>query len=163
MVHESAPHDTKLASALLDITPKILRQLRADVPLEGEEVEQHPGWREMREVRATYGQLTLLATLVEHEGCTMQELAEHMAVAPSTATAMVKRLHTQGYIERARDEVDWRTVRVRVTEAGRMAVEVYRQACLASLQCRVRHLSVEEHASILAALPALYRLVGGER
>lgn len=161
MVSESTMQEAKLASALLDITPKIARQLRT-VSLEDEGAEQRPGWREAREVRATFGQLTLLATLVDHERCTMQELAEHMAVAPSTATAMVKRLYAQGYIEREHDEANWRTVWVRVTEAGRRAVEVYRQACLASLHYRVQRLSAEERASILAALPALYHLVGDE-
>ncbi|MGH2480412.1 MAG: MarR family winged helix-turn-helix transcriptional regulator [Ktedonobacteraceae bacterium] len=163
MIPESALQDTKLAAALLDITPKIVRRLRADVPLEDEEAEQRPGWREIRELRATFGQLGLLAVLVDYGPCTMQKIAEHMGVAPSTATAMVKRLYAQGYLERGHDKVDWRTVWVRVTETGRMAVEVYRQACLASLQCRVQRLNTEERASILAALPALYRLVGIER
>lgn len=149
----------ELASALLDIVPKIVRRLRADVPMEEEATEQRPGWREVREVRATFGQLTLLSVLVEYERCTMQELAEHMAVAPSTATAMVKRLYVQGYIERARDEENWRTVWVKATEAGRVAVEVYRQACLTFLQARLQHLSADERAHIQAALPALYRLV----
>lgn len=160
MGQESTVHSAELASALLDITPKILRQLRADVALKDEGAEQHPGWREVRKLRATFGQLTLLSVLVEHKRCTMQELAEYMAVAPSTATAMVKRLYAQGYVERARDEVNWRTVWVSATEAGRDAVDLYRQASLASLQCRLQHLCAEERASILAALPALYHLVG---
>ncbi len=163
MVHKSALQNSELASALLDITPKILRQLRADVPMDAGSAEQHPGWREVHELRATFGQLTLLSVLVDHERCTMQELAEHMAVAPSTATAMVKRLYAQGYLERARDEVNWRTVWVKATETGRVAVDLYRQASLASLQCRLQRLNAEERASILAALPALYRLVEIER
>lgn len=163
MAQEDSLHNAELASALLDIAPKILRQLRADMALADEDVEQHPGWREVRELRATFGQLTLLGVLVEHERCTMQELAEHMAVAPSTATAMVKRLYAQGYLERIRDEANWRTVWVRATEAGRVAVHLYRQVSLASLQCRVQRLSAEDRASILAALPALSRFVETER
>ena len=97
--------------------------------------------------------------LVEHKCCTMQQLAEHLAVAPSTATAMVKRLLAQGYIERSRDDVDWRTVWVRPTEAGRQAVHVFHQARLASLKFRLERLSDDERASIIAALPALQRLV----
>ena len=88
----------------------------------------------------------------------MQELAEHLAVAPSTATAMVKRLLKQGYVERTHDEVDWRTVWVKPTEAGRKAVDVYHNARLASLQCRLKKLSVGERESIIAALPALLHL-----
>lgn len=163
MEHESAPQISELATALMDIMPKIIRQLRADVPLEDEHLEQRPGWREVREVRATFGQLGLLAVLIDHERCTMQKLAAHMGVAPSTATAMVKRLYAQGYLERERDETNWRTVWVKPTETGRMAVQVYRQVSLATLHCRVERLNTEERERILAALPALYRLVEIER
>lgn len=158
MAQDGVGQDTELASALLHIVPRIVRRLRADVPLEEEGAEQRPGWRAVSELRATFGQLSLLGVLVDQERCTMQELAEHMGVAPSTATAMVKRLCVQGYIERVRDEVNWRTVWVSASEAGRVAVEVYRQASQASLQARLERLSSEERANILAALPALSRL-----
>jgi len=148
-----------LAAALLDITPKLLRRLRADVPLENSASTTAPGWRELAELRATPGQLTLLRVLVEHQRCTMQELAEHLAVAPSTATAMVKRLLAQGYVERHRDELDWRTVWVKPTESGCLAVEVFHQARLASLQRRLERLSDDEKTALMAALPALRHLV----
>lgn len=147
-----------LAEALLDIVPKLLRRLRADIPL-NEASEAGPEWRNMVELRATPGQLTLLGILVEHERCTMQELAEYLAVAPSTTTAMVKRLLAQGYVERSHDDVNWRTVWVKPTGAGRLAVSVFHQARLNSLKYRLDRLTKAEHASILAALPALQHLV----
>lgn len=153
-------HATELATALIDITPKLLRRLRADMPADGLSPAD-PAWREVVELRATPGQLTLLYTLVERERCTMQELAEELAVAPSTATAMVKRLVAQGYIERSRGDEDWRTVWVKPTEAGKHAVDVYQQARLRTLQCRLDYLSDEERATIQAALPALYHLIEG--
>lgn len=164
MTRGSLQNNAGLAAALLDIAPKLLRRLRADAPLvgegaEGEVAEAAPGWREVEELRATPGQLSLLGVLVEHERCTMQELAEHMAVAPSTTTAMVKRLLAQGYVERARDDADWRSVWVKPTEAGRLAVSVFQGARLASLECRLEHLSDEERARIVAALPALRHLI----
>jgi len=147
-----------LSEALLDIVPKLLRRLRADIPLD-ETAEVDPQWRNVVELRATPGQLTLLGILVEHERCTMQELAEHLAVAPSTTTAMVKRLLSQGYVERSHDEVNWRTVWVTPTESGRLAVSVFHQARLSSLKFRLDRLTETERASILAALPALQHLV----
>src|SRR5690242_6093447 len=153
---------TELATALIDITPKLLRRLRADMPAEGLSPAD-PAWREVVELRATPGQLTLLYTLVERGHCSMQELAEELAVAPSTATAMVKRLVAQGYVERSRGDEDWRTVWVTPTEAGRHAVEVYQQARLRVLQCRLNYLSDEERASIQAALPALYHLIEAKK
>ena len=157
-----ARHETELTTALLDITPKLLRRLRPDMPPD-DETSADPTWHEVVALRATPGQLTLLYTLVERERCTMQELAEELAVAPSTATAMVKRLVAQGYIERSHDAADWRTVWVQPTETGKMAVDVYQQARLRSLQCRLKYLSNEERVSIEAALPALYHLVEGKK
>lgn len=158
-VEQSAPQDTeRLARELLDITPKLLRCLNADLPLEGSR-EASPGWRDVVELRATPGQLTLMRILVEHGRCTMQELAEHLAVAPSTATAMVKRLLVQGYIERNHDDIDWRTVWVKPTEAGRRAVNIFDSARLAALQHHLEQLSDQEHSSLLTALPALYHLI----
>ena len=156
---KSLQNSTDLAVALLEIVPKLLRSLRADLPLNGEASDAGPGWREVAELRATPGQLTLLRTLVEHQRCTMQGLAEHLAVAPSTVTAMVKRLLAQGYIERSRDDTDWRTVWVSATESGRLAVSVYQRARLATLQRHLEQLSDEERACILAALPALHHLI----
>ncbi len=151
-----------LARALLDIVPKVLRRVGADVPLDkgsSEAEETASPWREVSELRATPGQLTLLSVLVEHQRCMMQELAEHLAVAPSTVTAMVKRLLAQGYVERGRDDVDWRMVWVKATERGRQAVMAFDTARQASLSCRVAKLSEEERKNLIAALPALRHLV----
>jgi DNA-binding MarR family transcriptional regulator len=150
---------TDLASALLDVTPRLLRHLGAELPQEDDALND-PGWREVVELRATPGQLTLLSVLVEHERCTMQELAEHMVVAPSTATAMVKRLVAQGFIERSRDEADWRAVWVRPTQAGQRAVQVFQAARLLKLQRHLSCLSEHEREALQAALPALYHLIG---
>ena len=158
MLQNSVHKKVDLAESLLDIVPKILRRLRADIPLD-DTSEVDPQWRNVVELRATPGQLTLLAILVEHERCTMQELAEHLAVAPSTTTAMVKRLLSQGYVERSHDEVNWRTVWVKPTDSGRKAVTVFHQARLSSLKSRLDCLTETERAYILAALPALQHLV----
>lgn len=148
-----------LASALLNVAPKVLRRINADVPLTDEDVEDIPGLHDVSELRATPGQLSLLQILVERERCTMQELAEHLAVAPSTVTAMVKRLLAQGYVERHHDTTDWRTVWVRPTERGLLAVTVYDRARCASLQRRLARLTEDDCRAIAAALPALQRLM----
>ena len=158
MLQNSLHKKVDLAEALLDIAPKLLRRLRADIPLDQTSAAD-PQWRNVVELRATPGQLTLLGILVEHERCTMQELADHLAVAPSTTTAMVKRLLAQGYVERSHDEVNWRTVWVQSTESGREAVSVFHQARLNSLKSRLDRLTENERASILVALPALKHLV----
>ncbi|HAT45497.1 MAG TPA: hypothetical protein DIU08_07460 [Ktedonobacter sp.] len=155
MVKELVQHDTDVSMALLDIAPKLLRRVRAALPLETD----LPDWQDVSELRATPGQITLLGVLVEHERCMMQELADHLVVTPSTVTAMVKRLLAQGYVERTRDDTDWRSVWVKPTEKGRSAVAIFDRASLASLQRRMRHLSQAEYRALLAALPALRHLI----
>jgi len=155
MVKELVQHDTDVSMALLDIAPKLLRRVRAALPLDTD----LPDWQDVSELRATPGQITLLGVLVEHERCMMQELADHLVVTPSTVTAMVKRLLAQGYVERTRDDTDWRSVWVKPTEKGRSAVAIFDRASLTSLQRRMRHLSQAEYRALLAALPALRHLI----
>lgn len=165
MIHQTTTQSdgsqkgVELAPALLQLVPRILRRLAADVPLDSDIAGDTPALREVAELRTTPGQLSLLQVLVEHKRCMMQELAEHLAVTPSTATAMVKRLLAQGYVERSRDDGDWRAVWVRPTERGRRAVEVFYQARLVSLQRRLDKLSEEERLRLLDALPALRHLI----
>ncbi|HEV2654461.1 MAG TPA: hypothetical protein VGT82_05860, partial [Ktedonobacteraceae bacterium] len=69
----------ELARSLLGVMPKVMRRVIADVPLEDEPegLEKFPNWRDVTELRATPGQISLLRVLVERERCTMQELAGH--------------------------------------------------------------------------------------
>ena len=88
----------------------------------------------------------------------MQDLAVQMAVTPSTVTAMVKRLLSQGYVTRQNDESDWRLVWVHPTEAGRQIMRFYNQRRRESLQRRLDGLSRLERQHLWAALPALRHL-----
>ncbi len=149
-----------LAQSLLEIAPKLVRRLNADVPLYNEAPEGNGDLQEaISELRATPGQLTLLRILVEHKQCSMQELADHLIVTPSTVTAMVKRLLASGYIERTRDDVDWRTVWVKPTSRGQQVVTTYDNARLASLHHRLAQLTAGEREHIAHALPALRHLI----
>ena len=145
-----------LANALLDVLPRLTRRLRADAS-NTSSTEQE--WRDISELRTSNGQVALLRLLVTRARCTMQEIADHLAVTPPTATMMVKRLLTQGYVERLRDEDDWRQVWVKATERGQRAITVYDQARATSLQRRLDELDEQERASIEAALPALRHLI----
>lgn len=148
-----------LAQSLLEITPKLLRRLNADVPLDNVAAEGSGDLQDISELRATPGQLTLLRVLVEHKQCSMQELAEHLVVTPSTATAMVKRLLANGYIERSRDDVDWRTVWVKPTSRGQQVVKTYDTVRLGSLHRRLALLRDDEREHIARALSALRHLI----
>jgi DNA-binding MarR family transcriptional regulator len=148
-----------LASDLLEIIPELLLQLRAEVPQEIDEEHSSPEWQDIIKLRTTNGQFRLLRILMKNERCTMQHLATQLHVTAPTATAMVKRLLTQGYVERLRDEEDWRMVRVQVTERGKRALTLYDHIRHASLQRRLAHLSSEELASLQSALPVFRHLI----
>ena len=74
-------------------------------------------------------------------------------------TAMVKRLLTQGFVERVRDEQDWRVVWVSPTERGQRAVALYDRFRRANLQRRLAYLNQEELAHLYAALPILRHII----
>ena len=148
-----------IADDLLDLLPSLLRQIRADIPREINSEQETPELRDISELRATTGQIRLLRLLITHQRCTMQELADQLDVAPPTVTAMIKRLLTQGFVERLRDEQDWRVVRVLPTERGQRAVSLYDEYRRANLQRRLAHLNQEELAHLRAALPILRHII----
>jgi MarR family transcriptional regulator, organic hydroperoxide resistance regulator len=151
---DPSSHDAlDIAGELFDIIPRLLGRIRADIPRDTDDLA--PEWRDILELRATKGQLKLLRILMTHQRCTMQELAEQLEVAPPTVTAMVKRLLTQGFVERVRDEQDWRVVQVLPTERGQRAVSLYEEFWRANLQRLLTHLSREELAQLRVALPIL--------
>src|SRR5205807_8005595 len=148
-----------IADELLDLIPSLLRRLRADIPREADSEDIAPEWRDITELRATTGQIRLLRILMTHQSCTMQELADQVDVAPPSVTAMIKLLLTQEFVERIRDEEDWREVRVLPTERGRRAVSLYDQFRRTNLQRRLAQLSQAELTQLRAALPVLRHII----
>ncbi|MBV9713641.1 MAG: MarR family transcriptional regulator [Ktedonobacteraceae bacterium] len=159
MQEHSSFYTVDIVDDLLDIIPSLLQRIRADIPREIDAEQALPEWRDISELRATTGQVRLLRTLVRRQRCAMQELAEQMDVAPPTVTAMIKRLLAQGFVERVRDEQDWRVVWVSPTERGQRAVVLYDQLRRTNLQRRLAHLDAEELTHLRAALPALRHII----
>ncbi len=156
-MHEPSSHDVlDIADELLDLIPRLLGRIRADIPRDTDDIA--PEWRDVLELRATKGQIKLLRVLMIRQHCTMQELAEQLDVAPPTVTAMVKRLLTQGFVERIRDEQDWRVVQVLPTQRGQRAVSLYEEFWRANFQRLLAHLSREELTQLRVALPILRHL-----
>ncbi len=159
MTEHSSSEELNIADELLDLLPRLLRQIRADLPREADSRQDMPQWRDISELRATTGQIRLLRILITQQRCTMQELADQLDVAAPTATAMVKRLLAQGFIERVRDEQDWRVVWISPTERGQHAVALYDQFRRASLQRRLAQLDSAELAQLRTALPVLRHII----
>lgn len=158
-MEESSSHTLDIADDLLDLIPSLLQRLRADIPHESNPEMDMSEWQDVSELRATTGQIRLLRILVKRQRCAMQELAELMDVAPPTVTAMIKRLLVQGFVERVRDEQDWRVVWVSATERGQRAVALYDQFRRVNLQRRLAHLDAGELTQLRAALPVLRHII----
>ena len=159
MTEHSSRYELEIADELLALIPGLLRSIRSDIPREDGSDELIPELRDISELRATTGQIRLLRILNAHERCTMQDLADALDVAPPTATSMIKRLLSQGFVERLRDEQDWRVVWVSPTERGKRAVALYDAYRRANLQRRLAHLSQAELARLHAALPILRQMI----
>ena len=79
-------------------------------------------------------------------------------VTQPAMTQLVTRLERDGLVERSGDPSDGRVVVVSVTDTGRKAVRRRREARAGALAELLRQLPPEEHAAIVAALPALEHL-----
>jgi DNA-binding MarR family transcriptional regulator len=89
----------------------------------------------------------------------ISRLAEVEQVQPPTMTSFVNSLAAGGLLVRTKSATDRRLVQVRLTRAGKKAVEEARYQSDVFLVQRIAQLSDEEVATIVRALPALERLI----
>ncbi|MCD8332329.1 MAG: MarR family transcriptional regulator [Oscillospiraceae bacterium] len=73
------------------------------------------------------GQRNVLAWLDSRPNATQKELAEAMNVMPASLSELLQKLERKGFITRSKDPEDHRFTRVRLTEAGRAALNRERQ------------------------------------
>jgi DNA-binding MarR family transcriptional regulator len=73
----------------------------------------------LREIDLTYPQFIAMILLWEKDGQTVGEIGERLYLQSNTLTPMLKRLEVLGYIERIRDPLDERQVRIKITASGR--------------------------------------------
>jgi DNA-binding MarR family transcriptional regulator len=71
------------------------------------------------ELGLTYTQYVTLVALWEEDDQTVGRLGEKLFLESNTLTPILKKLEAMGYLERVRDSVDERQVRIRVTQNGR--------------------------------------------
>ena len=79
-----------------------------------------------REAQSKYGisaaQMFVLHTLEQHEGVSLNALAEHTATDQSSASVVVQRLVDAGYVTRTPRKDDRRHLELRLTARGRTVV-----------------------------------------
>ena len=64
------------------------------------------------------GQNSVLTFLVGHPDVTQKELGEELGITPASLSEVLMKLEQKGYIERFKDEIDRRFIRVHLTEDG---------------------------------------------
>ncbi|MDF1631900.1 MarR family transcriptional regulator [Mycoplana sp. MJR14] len=78
----------------------------------------------------TYTQYVTMVALSEEDEQTVGALGEKLFLESNTLTPMLKKLESEGYLERRRDPADERQVRVTLTPAGRALIETNPGAAL---------------------------------
>jgi DNA-binding MarR family transcriptional regulator len=106
--------------------------------------------------------ITALDRLATEGPLRVSELAAREAMTQPGVTMLVNRLADAGYAERVADPTDRRAALVRITEAGR-AVLAERTALRGRvLRDRLAQLDFDDQQLLLAALPAIERLIATE-
>ncbi|TMV48918.1 MarR family transcriptional regulator [Paenibacillus mesophilus] len=70
------------------------------------------------ELGLTYTQYVALLALWEQDDVTVKQLGARMYLDSGTLTPLLKKMDASGWIERVRDPLDERNVRIRLTEDG---------------------------------------------
>ena len=93
------------------------------------------------ELGITYPQYLVLAALWEKDGLAIGEIAERLALEPSTITPLAKRMEVSGLLTRRRNPENERQVVVSLTKAGGAMREQSR--CLGETLLAASGLSIE--------------------
>lgn len=73
----------------------------------------------LTELRLTYPQFLVMMVLWERDAIGVKDIADRLRQDSAAVTPMLKRLQSEGYVERGRDLSDERSLRVMLTPAGR--------------------------------------------
>ena len=95
---------------------------------------RHLGREALEPLNVTPSQSRALAVLEHHESLRPGELAEHLRIAPRSATEVVDDLQQRGLVERRPDPADRRATLVVLTGAGTATVAAIRAARQAETQ-----------------------------
>lgn len=87
----------------------------------------------LQPVGLTYPQYTIMLILWEQDGVALKHIAERLGQKSGSLTPVIKRMESDGLIQRVRGKEDDRTLSIELTSKGRKL----RQKCLKINQCIV--------------------------
>jgi len=103
----------------------------------------------------TQRQFTVLAATATHEGTTQNELVRATGIDRSTLADLVARMIAKGLLERERSATDARANTVRLSLAGRAALEVAASAAARADERLLALLAAKKRDSLLKTLAVL--------
>jgi len=106
--------------------------------------------------------VSALAVVVRDGPLRLGDLAARERIAPATLSRVVAGLVDHGYVVRTADPDDARAGLLTATDAGRELVGTLRSHRAEQLAARLQRLAPEDRAALLAAGPALARLVAAD-
>jgi DNA-binding MarR family transcriptional regulator len=107
--------------------------------------------------------ITTLDTLLAEGPLRISQLAEREAISQPGMTTLIDRLESAGQAERLPDPSDRRATLVHITELGRKVLAARRADRTAALVAELDRLDKSDQAALVAALPAVQRLVGRQK
>ena len=103
-------------------------------------------------------QLLILSQLAGAEPTRIGELAQQVHCSQPTATTVVNGLAAAGFVQRIKDTEDGRAIKVSLTETGRQTLLKFGRRQAAYLDSLIDELPEHERATMLAAIPIMYRM-----
>ncbi|MER6348124.1 MarR family winged helix-turn-helix transcriptional regulator [Streptomyces sp. NPDC001595] len=110
----------------------------------GTRARQHERLMAVADVPLDRAAVALLRQIADTEPLRPGELAQRLGVEASHVTRTVQQLEKAGYVTRVPDPDDRRAQRIRLTEAGRRAIDRIRQAGARGIQLALAHWSPED-------------------
>jgi len=138
------------ARAITDIMQSLRRIFKA-IQLYSEQV--------LKEFGVTGPQLWALRVIYREGRLSMGELSERMYLHISTVSGVVDRLEEKGYVERTRESMDRRIVKISLTKEGKRVVQRAPEAAQGKLLHGLESLSRQEVKGIHASLDKVVRLM----
>jgi DNA-binding MarR family transcriptional regulator len=106
-----------------------------------------------------FAKLEVVRLLHKSPGMRVQDVADGLGIAANTASTLVTQLASMGLVERRRDKADARVARLFVTRAATARKARRRDRREAAVFQAVERLSTTDRELIVAAVPALNRLL----
>lgn len=128
-------------------------------PLRLAALRLHRRLRKHSDAGLTPSQLSALTTLERHGEMPIGRLAEREQISKSSVTRLVVKLENMGLVRREVDANDGRSWRVALTERGRHLLATSSARADAYLARQITALPTRDRQLLLAAIPALERLL----